>query len=461
MKAIAQFIRANIGRKCVEPGYANHITEKGQTLADIYHLSHHEFEDNDKKVTLPVVWANAEEVISTISDAREFIGKVFVKVMADGGQNFLKICLSILPEDYDSDNADTEDDLSTEDLKKRATYEDGGGIGVYKLTSVKRVIMLAIVPECKETHFNMKVLFDLTQLNNISFLFVADFKQLLICLGCQTASASFPCPYYLVALKDLTPSDDVDLSDVSNDNVEERTFGNIEESHDKFVKELASNRKKAKLCNSTVESSLLHEDPELRVIDKCPPEELHMMQGFVNHTFWKGLCKVIGREKALEFPKLLGCAKQDYHGEVFEGNACREMLRMQDRRVLGDVSPLKVLPYVRTYKAMDKLVGCCFGSRIVDRDEALDLLNEVMMSYLDTGLSVTLKLHVIFYHLLPALQNPILNGRGLGKVSGQAGESIHSEFKEIWKKYKINSIENKRYGENLLKAVIEFSSKHI
>ena len=113
MKAIAQFIRANIGRKCVEPGYANHITEKGQTLADIYHLSHHEFEDNDKKVTLPVVWANAEEVISTISDAREFIGKVFVKVMADGGQNFLKICLSILPEDYDSDNADTEDDLST------------------------------------------------------------------------------------------------------------------------------------------------------------------------------------------------------------------------------------------------------------------------------------------------------------------------------------------------------------
>ena len=80
---------------------------------------------------------------------------------------------------------------------------------------------------------------------------------------------------------------------------------------------------------------------------------------------------------------------------------------------------------------------------------------------MDLGLNVTLKLHVIFYHIMTALANPVLNGRGLGMVSGQAGESIHHEFLIFWNKYKINSLSNELYGEHFLKAVIEFSSKHL
>ena len=89
------------------------------------------------------------------------------------------------------------------------------------------------------------------------------------------------------------------------------------------------------------------------------------------------------------------------------------------------------------------------------------LLQELIIAYLDLGISVTLKVHVLFFHLLPCLANPALNRHGLGVVSGQAGESIHSEFLIFWDKYKINSIQNPRYGEHLLKAVCECSSKHI
>ena len=218
------------------------------------------FEDSDGKASeLPVVWADVEKILSAVSEERNFIGKVFVKAMADGGQGFLKVCLIILPEDFDNDATDSDD--SKGEPSKRSTYEEGGGIGTYKLISVKRVIMLAIVPDCKETHKNMKALFDLTQLNRISFLFVADFKLLLICLGCQTATSTKPCPYCLISLKQLTPDDDnedppVDFVETSIEKFEERTFGNLQESHTKFVNEYASNKKKAKFCNSTINANI-------------------------------------------------------------------------------------------------------------------------------------------------------------------------------------------------------------
>ena len=44
-------------------------------------------------------------------------------------------------------------------------------------------------------------------------------------------------------------------------------------------------------------------------------------------------------------------------------------------------------------------------------------------------ITVTLKIHILFYHLLPALSNPVLQGRDIGVVSGQAGESLHQKLK--------------------------------
>lgn len=476
MKGIAQWLRVYGGRSCVEPGFANHITEKGRVLSDQYNLSSHTFEGGDgKEVTLPVVWAKAEALLDAVAEARSIEGPAFVKVMADGGQGFLKICLTVLPENYnpDLDRASTEEEmeelsdgiLNLSPLKKRSTYKEGGGIGNYKLTSVKRVIILAIVPDCKETYKNMKILFELTGLNGIRFLFVADFKLLLIVLGCQTATATCPCPYCLVQLREITSSVDAKGEDMSGDLYEERSFGMLQHDASRLESDYGSDRKKAKLCNSTVETPLFQEDPEVKVIDKCPLEELHCMMGFVNHTFFDGLVKVLGREKALQFPKSINLIAKDYHGSVFEGNACRAMLKnsdkMMEKEVLGNTSPLLVLPYVRCYKAMDKLVHACFGTKVVDKDAVVPVLQELVVSYMDLGLSVTLKMHVIFYHLLPALCNPALYGRGLGVVSGQAGESIHQEFKIFWSKYKINSLDNELYGENLMRAVVEFSSKHL
>ena len=46
------------------------------------------YEDGKEEVSLPVIWAPAEDLLSPVAQARDFEGKLFVKVMADGGQGF-------------------------------------------------------------------------------------------------------------------------------------------------------------------------------------------------------------------------------------------------------------------------------------------------------------------------------------------------------------------------------------
>ena len=146
----------------------------------------------------------------------------------------------------------------------------------------------------------MKLLFELTKLNNISFVFLADFKLLLICLGKQTATSSYPCPYCTIVLGDMRKQVPM-IGD--KEVVNELTFGKLHEDHERFQKEYKGNGKKAKLANSTVKESILLESIEASVLAKCPPPEFHLMEGFVNHVFFQGLVKVIGYETAMAWPK--------------------------------------------------------------------------------------------------------------------------------------------------------------
>ena len=116
-------------------------------------------------------------------------------------------------------------------------------------------------------------------------------------------SASFPYPYCHVPLRNITSTVDDTVENLPEDLWEERTFGNLKESHDIYTTILDSNRKLAKNCYSTDEASLLKEEANVKVLDKCPVEELHAMMGFVNHTFWDGYAKVVGcRKQAVKFP---------------------------------------------------------------------------------------------------------------------------------------------------------------
>ena len=83
-------------------------------------------------------------------------------------------------------------------------YSEGGSCSKKpKLTNVRKLILLCNVPQIKETYENCKLLFDLININRISFIFVSDIKLLLLLKGQKIAIATYPCPYGSTSFSEL------------------------------------------------------------------------------------------------------------------------------------------------------------------------------------------------------------------------------------------------------------------
>lgn len=248
---------------------------------------------------------------------------------------------------------------------------------------------------------------------------------------------------------------------ISEECLKLKTFGDLRESYNKFVI-LDCDKKIAKNCHSTVNLPLFDEPDDMPVIEKIVIPELHEIQGIVNHIFIDGLVPLLGRENALKWPKKLNLISKHYHGEKFEGNACRRLLReadkLNDKDILQDITIFKIIPFIQVLKTLDKLVDASFKSNRLDVTWR-ECVKELKRNYPATGLSFTLKVHVLLEHLEHGLH--FLNGNSLGMWSEQAGESVHREFLKYWSKYEINNLESENYPKQLKKAVVEFSSRHL
>lgn len=156
-----------------------------------------------------------------------------------------------------------------------------------------------------------------------------------------------------------------------------RTYGDLRKYHNKFIS-LCQNKKIFPQTNSTINRPLFEESDEMSVLEKCVIPELHVMQGFVNHLFWDGLVPLVGREKALLWPKKLKIISKNYHGEIFEGNACRKLLKeadkIIDKEIHAGISPLLLVPYVSAFKTMDKIVNFCFSTKRTNPIDNIDKL---------------------------------------------------------------------------------------
>ncbi|KYN29412.1 ATP-binding cassette sub-family G member 1 [Trachymyrmex cornetzi] len=151
----------------------------------------------------------------------------------------------------------------------------------------------------------------------------------------------------------------------------------------------------------------------------------YVLMGFVNHLFWKSLVPLLGKDKALIWPTRLKLISKNYHGDCFEGNACRQLLKeahkLKDPAIYEKMGYLKLIPYFNAFTIMNKVVDCCFTSGKVGREldiyldelnKALDALNAI------EGVSVTLKIHVLKAHVKECLQF-IDHNNGLGYWSEQ------------------------------------------
>ena len=234
MRKLTNLIRTCSGRKSVPPYYREHISEKGKHLKDVYKYETFTMEIEEKSkesnkqeqceqkvANRTIVWADSEELLECCLEARKQIGIAKIKVMADGQGSF-KICMTMLPENYDPSQDRGLEDYEYEEYllrqqtenqnspqRKRTLYSEGGSSAIRgKLTGVHRLIMICCVPQIKESYKNIKLLFDLTNLNKIPFKFVSDYKVILIVNGKQTATSAFPSPYCYISLKALRGNKD-------------------------------------------------------------------------------------------------------------------------------------------------------------------------------------------------------------------------------------------------------------
>lgn len=233
--------------------------------------------------------------------------------MANHGQGFFKISMTVLPENYipeiDPETVEDQPEFDNEYVDhvkgKRTTYAEGGTVGKKaKLTSVKRLILLCVVPDIKESYKNLDLSFKLSKINDIPFRFLGDLKILLTINGQQTASASYPCLYCFIKLRDLR-NPHLDASDHftedrpstshasnflnflnKNEFSRLKTFGDLKKNYEKFC--ATGNKKYAPECHSTVNFPLFLKDDKVTVIEKVIVPELHILVGFANHLFWNG-----------------------------------------------------------------------------------------------------------------------------------------------------------------------------
>lgn len=308
------------------------------------------------------------------------------------------------------------------------------------------------------------MLFDLTKINNISFKFSSDLKVLPMINGQQTATSSFPCPYCFVSLQYLETKTEEFRPQIEEEVFELKNYGDLKKDYEKFVSS-DGNPKFSKQCHSVRNEPLFKEDDSVLVLDKCVIPELHIMQGFVNHLFWKGLVPLLGREAALRWPKNLKIISKNYQGEIFEGNACRKLFKnadsLGDERIYGELGPLAVVPYISAFRTMDKIVNACFSMKMNNSLQDIEILIEQLSKHLlSVNVTETLNIHILLKHVKQSLEL-LSNSYGLGLWSEQSGESAHREFLKFWNRRKINAIADSSYGKRLKDAVVEFSSLHI
>ena len=284
----------------------------------------------------------------------------------------------------------------------------------------------------------------LIKAENVRFQLTSDLKVVNLCSGLQNHVSSFPCPWCLAH-----------KSELGEEAKSARTFGHIKRTNQDWI---ANGGKHIELKNffNCVHEPLLHEDDDTKVIEAVPLPQLHLLLGVVNMLYKK--LSSVWENGADKWTTELNVTQNAMHGGEFNGNACRKLLKNADclEHLATEANHFGAMPIIKCFKAFDKVVATCFGVKL-DADHYKIAISQFKKAFLDLDLSVTPKVHAIFFHIEPFLQG---KDHGLGLYSEQAMESAHSKFKAHWSRYNVSK-SSSRYPQSLLSCLTDFNSKHL
>lgn len=208
----------------------------------------------------------------------------------------------------------------------------------------------------------------------------------------------------------------------------------------------------AKKYENCIHRPVFARDDDTIILDVIPPPELHLMLGVVN-TIFNHIATEF-EETAFTWAKLCNVERDVTNGGTgFNGNSCKSLLNKTD--ILRSICPLSCLKYVQVLDDFHSVVKACFG-QVLD-DEFQTHIDKFKKSFLDLEVSVTPKVHAIFFHVPQFCSK---RQESLGFYSEQAMEAVHFEFKIFWNKHKVHD-SHPSYPQKLLKTVCEFNAFHI
>lgn len=344
---------------------------------------------------------------------------VLLKFGTDDGGGSLKVCVTVVYKDVLTDN------------------KNG------KLTSVKRIFVVAVANNVPETNANLRKIFSLIGISDVTefgmdIWFTGDYKIQNKMVGIQDCACTFPC-FTCTANKNALNCDRYTL----------RTFGSIREQNAKWLKNGGQKKDLPKFF-SCISTPVFEDTP-----DDCPVNqvfvmgELHITMGVTNYLLTQ--CKKIDSENLEEWLESRSLSRQGLHGS-FNGNDCKRI--MENSHDLAKKLSAEAVHFAQILEAFNSLVDACFGTQL---DESWSEKHEHFFWLLERhDIKFTPKLHSLKFHV-PEFINE--HQRPLGLYSEQASESIHHEWKKFIDNYAHSSIHSNQHY--LLRAITKFNYLNI
>ena len=380
---------------------------------------------------------------------------------ADDGQGSLKICMTVKTDDPNPPP------------KEKGAGDFAAGTEA-KLSSVKRLMLVALVPGVSESYSTMASIFSkLPSLSGLDYSLTVDMKMALFLLGKMSAASTHPCLYCSAKAPFLV----VDAGELF-------TVDDLKELNDMFM---ASGlpRDQAKKFGNCANKPILAVVGNKLVILLLNIPSLHILIGIIG-KFHNHIAQLEGpvtkkfadkflAEAQITTTKKRGGAQDTQKSPKkelasFEGNQSRKYLKrigkMEDLlsqdNTLADYTKDQISLCITALKTFDKVVISCFGQTLdFTNGDYKDLIKDFSRQYraID-NFSVTVKMHCLEVHVEQFLDLKGDGVKGLGFWSEQSYEAVHHHYKTEASRTTLQP-GHPNYDENILATFLRFCGKNI
>ena len=238
---------------------SDELSEEESDYCEDELISDDKVEDGYKLVKKIGCFSDTEEVLSCVMMKRGLTAdNCDIVCGIDGGQGSLKVCLQTLPKA--AINSQT---------MGRSKYSDGVAAKESLLSSVNRLILLGLVPNCPENHHNISVIMRELGLISLEFVKSVDIKLVMILVGKSAGKPKYGCPFCSSAQP-------------FKEKGKLYTLSRLVELNESYISAGCPRDSQMKYENMTNPPVLTSSDPDKTVLDLVVPPELHLLIGSVD-----------------------------------------------------------------------------------------------------------------------------------------------------------------------------------